>query len=85
MEYVTAKEFQNNFGEYSLKAERKPVAITKHGKTRLIVISIEDFMQILKSTQKSLHVSELSAEQIDSIRNAKAPEENDFLNKLLEE
>lgn len=85
MEKVTAAEFQNKFGEYTAKAERKPVAITKHGKPRLIVLSVEDFMQMLRRTQKSVHVSELTDEQFEAIMSAEAPKENDYLNKLLEE
>lgn len=85
MERVTAREIQNNFGEYSLKAERKPVAITKYGKTRLVLLSIEDFMKLLGRAQEALHVSELTAEQLDSIYNAEAPAENEHLNALLED
>lgn len=34
---------------------------------------------------KSLHVSELTPEQIEKIKNAKAPLESDALNYLMEE
>ncbi len=85
MEKVTAVEFQNNFGEYSAKAERRPMAITKYGKPRLIIMSVEDFMQILQHTQKSFHVSELGDAQIEAILKAEAPKENEHLNDLLDD
>ena len=43
---VTAAEFQRNFGHYQDKALRQPVSITRNGRDRLVVLSVEDYQRL---------------------------------------
>lgn len=63
MQKVTATEFQQNVGLYNDIAMREPVIITKQGREKLVIMSIEDYNS-LKSvdTRKVIFPEDMDAE-----------------------
>jgi prevent-host-death family protein len=43
---ITAAEFQRAFGQISDKALSEPVAITKHGRDHLVLLSAEEYLRL---------------------------------------
>ena len=43
MKSMTAAEAQNKFGQLIEAAQRRPIAITRHGRPAVVVMSIEDY------------------------------------------
>ena len=43
MKSMTAVEAQNKFGQLIEAAQRRPIAITKHGRATVVVMSMEDY------------------------------------------
>ena len=53
---VSASEFQKSFDAMSDKASREPIAITKQGLDRLVVMSAEEYAR-LKRRDRKVHAS----------------------------
>jgi prevent-host-death family protein len=61
---VSAAEFQRSFGQLSDKAISQPVAITKHGRDHLVLISAEEYARLMRRDRRVFRTDELTAEQI---------------------
>ncbi len=72
---VTAAEFHRNIGKYQDIALTKPVAITKNGRERTVLLSAEEYSRLKRRDQHVLSAEELSAQQIDAVRAARVPAE----------
>ena len=51
---VTATQFQQNVGVYSDVAMREPVIITSHQRDRLVLISAEDYRELVAAHEDDL-------------------------------
>lgn len=70
---VNASEFQKRLGEFADIARREPVTITRHGRSSLVLLSIEDYQRLKEIEARStqvVKVTELPAETVDAMRNA---------------
>lgn len=72
---VSAAEFQRNIGKYQDIALTKPVAITKNGRERTVLLSAEEYARLRRRDHRVLAAEELSERQIEAIRNAQVPEQ----------
>jgi prevent-host-death family protein len=71
---VTAAEFHRNVGVYQDMALTKPVAITKNGRERTVLISAAEFHRLKRRDRKVLAAGELTESQIEALRKAKVPD-----------
>ncbi|MCR9284832.1 MAG: type II toxin-antitoxin system Phd/YefM family antitoxin [Rhodobacteraceae bacterium] len=62
MRAFSATELANKTGDVLAAAAQEPVAIQRHGKSRFVMLSAEEFerLQHKRDTRKAVHVSELS-------------------------
>jgi prevent-host-death family protein len=72
---VTAAEFHRNLGVYQDIALTKPVAITKNGRERTVLLSAEEFHRLKRRDRRVIVAGELTEAQVEAIRNAKVPEQ----------
>lgn len=84
MHTVTSREFQRNLGRYQDEALKEPVVITHHGRHRLVLISVDEYQQLIKRARTALHVSELSKHDVDMIRETAMSEKHNHLDAELE-
>ena len=82
---VSAAEFHRNLGRYQDLALMKPVAITKNGRERTILLSAEEYHRLKRRDRRVILTADLTDEQIEAIRNAKVPDEYDYLNEELKD
>jgi prevent-host-death family protein len=82
---VTAAEFHRNLGHYQDIALTKPVAITKNGRERTVLVSAEEYARLTRRDRQVLAAGDLSEPQIEAIRNAKVPDEYAYLNEELKD
>ena len=80
---VTAAEFHRNVGVYQDMALTKPVAITKNGRERTVLISAEEFHRLKRRDRKVVAAGELNDRQIEALRKAKVPSRYAHLDKEL--
>ncbi len=60
---VTAREFQNRPGRYLDMALQRPVTITKNGRPRNVVLSVEEFERLKRRDRRVVVFDELSVEE----------------------
>lgn len=64
---VSAAEFQRNFGRYQDEALLHPVAITRNGRERLVVISTEEYRRLRRRAREVLRPGDLTDAELEVI------------------
>lgn len=82
---VTAAEFHRNVGVYQDIALTKPVAITKNGRERTVLVSAEEFHRLKRRDRQAIAAGDLSDAQAEAIRNAKVPDQHAHLDDELKD
>ena len=70
MKRVTSREFQRNFGRFQDEALRAPLSITRNGRERLVLLSVEEYARLKRRDREALFVEELSEAEVEAIRRA---------------
>ncbi|TCZ53903.1 type II toxin-antitoxin system Phd/YefM family antitoxin [Roseicella aquatilis] len=71
---VPAAEAQRNFGLYQDKALTQPVAITRNGRPRTVLISIEEYERLKRRDRQVMRTEDMSQDLADAIMAAEPPE-----------
>lgn len=82
---VSAAEFHRNIGVYQDMALTRPVAITKNGRERTVLLSAEEFHRLMRRDRRVIAAGELNESQIDAVRNAKVPERHRHLDEEIKD
>ena len=75
MRRVSSTEFQKKIGLYQDMALTEPVAITRNGRDKNVLLSAEESDRLARRDRKVLRVEELSAEELEAIARAAPPAE----------
>ena len=73
MSVVTSAEFQRKLGLYQDKALAEPVTITRNGRDRLVLLSVEEYQRLKRRDRRVFPTSELPDEWIEAVSKAKVP------------
>ncbi len=82
---VSAAEFHRNIGAYQDMALTRPVAITKNGRERTVLLSAEEFHRLMRRDRRVVAAGELTERQVDAVRNAEVPEHHRQLDEELKD
>lgn len=85
MTRVSAAEFQRAFGQLSDKAINQPVAITKHGRDHLVLLSAEEYTRLLKRDRRVFRTEDLTEEDLARFEGVRMDPRHDHLNAELED
>ena len=75
MDTISSVEFQKKFGYYQDRALVEPVILTRNGRQRLVLLSVEEFSRLKLYDRESLPVSALSEADLLAIAVAEVPAE----------
>lgn len=75
MQRITSREFQRNFGRFQDEALKSPLLITRNGRDRLVILSVDEYERLKRRDRQALAVEELSDAEIEAIRDAEPPAE----------
>ncbi len=75
MQRVTSREFQRNFGRFQDEALKSPLSITRNGRDRLVILSVEEYERLKRRDRQALAVEDLTDAELDAIRRAEPPPE----------
>lgn len=75
MQRITSREFQRNFGRCQDDALREPLAITRNGRDRLVILSVDEYERLKRRDRQALAVEDLSDEEIEAIARTEPPAE----------
>jgi prevent-host-death family protein len=81
---VPAAEFQRNIGLYQDKALTEPVFVTRNGRERTVLISVEEYARLKQRDRQALRVEQLSEADIAAIAGTEMAAEHSHLDKELE-
>ena len=85
MSKITSAEFQRNLGLYQDKALAEPVTITKNGRERLVLLSVEEYERLKRRDRRVGLTAELSDEWIEAVEKAKVPDQYAYLDAELKD
>jgi prevent-host-death family protein len=85
MPVVSSAEFQRNLGLYQDKALTEPITITRNGRERLVLLSVEEFQRLKRRDRRVLAAEDLPAEKIAAIDAARMDERHKHLDAELKD
>ena len=72
---ISSVEFQRNFGRYQDVALTEPVAITRNGRERVVVLSVDEYQRLKRRDRQVLGLEDLTEADLQAIRAAEPPPE----------
>jgi prevent-host-death family protein len=85
MSVVSSAEFQRRPGLYQDKALSEPVTITKNGRDRLVLLSVEEYHRLKRRDRRVGLTAELPGEWLEAVKTAKVPDEYAYLDAELKD
>ena len=85
LETVPAAEVQRNFSLWQDKALRNPVEISRNGRRRLVLMSVEEYDRLKRRDREVLTLDDFTEEDIAAIEKSEMPAEYDYLNEELKD
>ncbi len=70
---VTSAEFQRHVGRYQDEALREPLSITRNGRERVVLLSMEEYRRLKRREQQALRVEDLGDRDLVAIEQAEVP------------
>jgi prevent-host-death family protein len=71
---VSAAEFQRNIGRYQDVALVQPVAVTRNGRERTVMISIEEYHRLKRRDRQVLELADFAEADIAALEETRAPQ-----------
>ena len=71
---VSAAEFQRNIGRYQDLALTQPVAVTRNGRERTVMISVEEYHRLKRRDRQVLGLDDFTDADIAALEQSRAPE-----------
>jgi PHD/YefM family antitoxin component YafN of YafNO toxin-antitoxin module len=81
---VPAAEFERNTGTYQDRALIEPVFVTRNGREKTVLLSVEEYRRLKRRDREVLAVSQLSDEDLNAIALAEMPAEFNHLDAELD-
>lgn len=72
---ITSAEFQRNIGRYQDMALTEPVAITRNGRERIVVLSADEYRRLKRRDREVLGLEDFTEADLEAIRRAEPPAE----------
>lgn len=82
---VNATEFQRNADRYQVLALTQPVTITRNGRERTVLISIDEYLRLTRRDREVLTIDDFSESDLEAIERATVPPDAAAFNHELEE
>jgi prevent-host-death family protein len=71
---VSAAEFQRNIGRYQDIALTRPVAVTRNGRERTVMISVEEYHRLKRRDRRVMSLEDFTEADIAALEATRAPE-----------
>lgn len=71
---VSASEFQRDPGQYQERALTEPVAVTRNGRERTVLISMDEYLRLKRRDRQVLGLEDFTPDDIAALEATRAPE-----------
>lgn len=82
---VTSAEFQRNLGLYQDRALAQPVTITKNGRERLVLLSVEEYQRLKRRDRRVFGIGDVTDEQLAAIEATRMSDQHRHLDDELKD
>jgi PHD/YefM family antitoxin component YafN of YafNO toxin-antitoxin module len=82
---VSSAEFLKNYGTLTDKALAEPVTITRNGRDRLVVISVEEYERLKRRDRRAYAVEDMTPAQLAALEKSAVPAEYGHLDEELKD
>jgi len=82
---VSTAEFIRSYGTLADRALIEPVTITKNGRDRLVVVSVEEYSRLKRRDRRVVAAEDLSEAELALIAEAEVPTEYAYLDEELKD
>ena len=82
---VSSAEFQKQFGALADKALVEPVTITRNGRDRLVLLSVEEYERLKRRDRRVVRLEDFTDEEMALIAEAEVPAEYAHLDAELKD
>jgi prevent-host-death family protein len=73
---VSSAEFQKNFGRYQDVALTQPVTVTRNGRDRMVMLSVEEYHRLKRRDRRVMGAGDFTDGDIAAIEGAEPPAES---------
>jgi prevent-host-death family protein len=73
---VSSAEFQKNFGRYQDMALTQPVTVTRNGRDRTVILSVEEYQRLKRRDRRVMGLGDFTQQDINAIERAEPPAES---------
>lgn len=80
---ISSAEFQRNFGRYQDEALTQPVTITRNGRERVVMLSVEEYRRLRRRARVALPVGALSDAELEAIAGTDMAPQHQHLDREL--
>jgi prevent-host-death family protein len=80
---ISSAEFLKNYEALSAKALAEPVTITRDGRDRFVLLSVEEYERLKRRDRRVYAIENMSPEQLAALERAEVPAEYAYLNAEL--
>jgi PHD/YefM family antitoxin component YafN of YafNO toxin-antitoxin module len=80
---VSAAEFQRNIGRYQDMALVQPVAVTRNGRERTVMISVEEYHRLKRRDRQVLKLEDFTDADVAALEKARAPDSSKTFDREL--
>lgn len=71
---VSAADFQRNIGRYQDVALTQPVAVTRNGRERTVLISVEEYQRLKRRDRQVLGLDDFTEADVAALEATRAPD-----------
>lgn len=82
---VSAKEVASKFGFYTDEAMLHPVGIQRHGTTRVVMLSLNEYERLKRRDRQVIRTEDLDDETLNAILTAEPSERSKALDYLMDD
>lgn len=83
LEMAAAADVQRNFSLWQDRALRNPVGITRNGRPRIVMMSVEEYQRLKRRDRQVLGLEDFTDQDLAAIAKSKVPDEYRHLNEEL--
>lgn len=80
---ISSVDFQRNIGKYQDEALKRPVAITKNGRRRMVLLAAEEYDRLKRRDRQVMTPGDWTPEQIAALAASKVPPGHEHLDEEL--
>jgi prevent-host-death family protein len=81
---VSSAEFQRHFGRYQDEALTQPIAITRNGRERIVMLSVDEYRRLKRRAREALPVGALPDAELDAIAGTEMAPRHNYLDREVE-